>query len=91
METVNNTLEERGKVYGDYKGGIEFRTSMKHLIYARFKEVRGRDMTITEQEYFSDTIMKLSRLAVSPTHVDSWHDLAGYAILMEEALDDNSK
>lgn len=86
--SVEDTLKERGEIYGDYKNGILFRTEMKKLIYNRFEQVHGRKMSISQQEFFSDTIMKLSRLAVTPNHKDSWHDLAGYAKLMEDAIDD---
>ena len=36
--------------------------------------------------YLSKIVMKLSRLAISPDHVDSWTDIAGYARLVEIQL-----
>ena len=89
METVNNTLEERGKVYGDYKGGTELRGSILMLIGDRYEEVNGRKMSFDELHKFIDVISKLSRLAASPNHKDSWHDLAGYAKLVEEMIDES--
>jgi len=34
--------------------------------------------------FFSKIIMKLSRLSVTPNHIDSWTDIAGYARLIEQ-------
>ena len=91
MDAVSNTLEERGETYGDYTGGIKFRTELKKLIYARYESVHNKPMTREQEEYFSDVIMKISRLAVSPEHKDSWHDLAGYALLMEGVLNNEKR
>lgn len=34
----------------------------------------------------SKIVMKLSRIAVTPDHVDSWADIAGYAQLERDRL-----
>ena len=90
METksVEDTLKERGEVYGDYKGGNEFRTALMKLIQKRYRDVHGEPMELEYEYYIYDIILKLSRLSVTPTHADSWLDIAGYATLIKEALDD---
>lgn len=87
METnVNSTLKQRGTIYGDYEGGSVFRASMMDLITRRYRTVHGEDMSSLDVIHVYDIVNKLSRLAVTPDHIDTWHDIAGYALLVEEAL-----
>ncbi len=86
MDAVDKTLEERGEVYGDYKGGTALRVQILALINERHREVRARPIDPLHQIYILDIINKLSRIATSPDHIDTWHDIAGYAKLTEEAL-----
>ena len=86
MNNVNETLKERGKVYGDYKGGSEFRANVMELIADRYAKVNHGGMPAIHMVYVYDIVNKLSRLAVTPYHIDTWHDIAGYATLVEEAL-----
>ena len=86
MSNVNETLKERGAVYGDYKGGSEFRAEVMKLIMDRCVEVNNCSMLSIHIVYIYDIVNKLSRLASTPDHIDTWHDIAGYATLVEEAL-----
>ena len=86
MSNVNETLKERGKVYGDYKGGSEFRANVMELIADRYAKVNHGGMPAIHMVYVYDIVNKLSRLAVTPYHIDTWHDIAGYATLVEKAL-----
>ena len=86
MSNVNETLKERGAVYGDYKGGSEFRASVMKLIKDRHQAVNGKDLDAVQMVYIYDIGNKLSRLATTPDHIDTWHDIAGYATLVETAL-----
>jgi len=88
---VQKTLEERGEVYGDYAGGLRFRIDMVNLINARYKDVHGENMVQSDIMNFNDIIGKISRLAVTPNHLDSWHDLAGYSLLVEEVITNEGK
>ncbi len=86
MSEVKETLKERGKVYGDYKGGSEFRANVMKLIIDRYAEVNHGGMPAIHMVYLYDIVNKLSRLASTPDHIDTWHDIAGYATLAEEAF-----
>ena len=88
--SIEETLEERGKVYGDYKGGSELRADIMEIIELRYMAVHGKNMDKLMKVYIYDIVNKLSRLAVTPDHRDTWHDIAGYAKLVEEALNGES-
>ena len=80
---IENTLQERGSVYGDYELGCIFRADVMGMV----KAIRDRNglvpMTPTEEVHIFDIVNKLSRLVTSPDHIDTWHDIAGYATLVE--------
>ncbi len=90
MSDVSRTLEKRGEVYGDYKGGSKLRATIMELINIRYQEVNEHPMSPLDQTYIYDIVNTLSRLAVTPDHEDTWLDIAGYATLVKEALNEQS-
>jgi len=85
-KTIEETLQERGAVYGDYEGGSELRASIMGIITDRHQKVNGKPMDKVHQVYIFDIVNKLSRLSTTPDHLDTWHDIAGYAKLAEDTL-----
>ena len=83
MTTTDQVLEERGSVYGDFFEGIELEANLLELIKERHQKHHGEPLHPIHATYITKILMKLSRLAVSPDHVDSWTDIAGYARLVE--------
>ncbi len=88
-KNVDIILQERGEVYGDYAGGLAFRQALVDAIKGRYKQVHNKQMCDDDIMLFNDIIGKLSRLAVTPDHDDSWKDLAGYSLLVEEIIKGN--
>ena len=87
MKEINDTLSEREAIYGDYSSGVKLREDIMTLIKTEFKNSHGgQEMQLVHQGYIFDIVTKLRRIAVSPDHLDSWHDLQGYARLVEIAL-----
>ena len=87
MEDQRQTLKTRGNVYGDFVCGTGVEVSMLHAITNNYRNNHnGKDMPMRSQVWLSKIVMKLSRLSVTPDHIDSWHDIAGYAMLIEDAL-----
>jgi len=86
MSELQKVLEERGAVYGDYKKGVTLRSCIMDLLHGAHISQHGMDMTLDESGYLWDVVNKLARLAVSPTHRDSWVDIAGYATLAGDAV-----
>ena len=83
---VDNTLKQRGKIYGSYEDGLKFRLEAEKLLNVKYKADHGEDMPEETMFLFNDILSKLGRLASCPTHIDSWHDLAGYSVLIERIL-----
>lgn len=86
MEEVSTTFKTREVIYGDYDVGINLRTELLNSIKKSYYLNRGIEMPVEYQMLFVDVILKLNRLAVSPNHIDSWHDLEGYAKLAKQYI-----
>ena len=88
MKTTDEVLQERGSVYGDFTLGSEIEAAMMNIICANHESQVGKPMSAINKIFFSKIIMKLSRLSVTPDHIDSWTDIAGYARLVEQHYED---
>lgn len=90
--SIDKTLEQRGSVYGKF--GVQCSTvgAIVAAMAGAYVDNKGIDRTnavmgdgvpmqlLAEWHYLA---IKLARIASNPDHVDSYHDLAGYATLME--------
>ena len=85
-EKISKTLESRASVYGDYPGGIRLRDTLMAAIEGRYEQIHEVPMPRIDIEHFRDIIEKISRVAATPRHIDSWYDIAGYALLVEKDL-----
>ena len=85
-ENIRDTLKQRGAAYGDYRMGV----LVRHVIMRELSDVHmsenGVPLDGIAYGYIWDIVNKLSRIAVTPTHVDSWRDIAGYATLVRDQL-----
>lgn len=88
---IEDTLKDRGKIYGDYKGGSALRVEIMKGLKDRYKDTYGYSMSDIHQVYIFDIVNKLVRLATAPDHIDTWHDIAGYSSLIEEVLKDEEQ
>lgn len=86
MKTTDQVLEQRGEVYGDFFEGVSLEAIILESIKDRYRKTHNQEMSPVHVIYLSKIAMKLSRIAVSPTHLDSWTDIAGYARLVELQL-----
>lgn len=83
METVNKTLEQRGEFYGSYTVGSNEFAKILDSVKTIFKDKNGVEMSNSDLVHINYIIMKLVRLSATPNHLDSWHDIQGYAKLAE--------
>ena len=81
-------LEERGKVYGNFKMNLLCRADIMATLNQVAVSKTGRLLSNQDYQAINDIVIKLARLAASPEHKDSWEDIAGYATLNLERLKD---
>lgn len=81
--TVEDTLAQRGSVYGEFGVQLETVGGIVEVMKAAHISNRGYPSKelLAEWHYLA---IKMARIAVNPDHTDSYHDLAGYATLMEQ-------
>lgn len=82
--TLDNTLAERGSRYGDFSDNAALVIELKEVMRLR----SGWDNLSAIQMQALDTIMdKVGRIINGdPNYADNWHDIQGYAKLVEDRL-----
>jgi len=84
MSELNNTLKTRADRYGDFKDVAQI--SQDFMVVARGTSGWFR-MDDTQREGTTLILHKLARaLSGDPNYADNWHDIAGYAKLVEDRL-----
>ena len=86
MKDINKTLTARECDYGGYDINIQARaTIMKALNQVHFSK-NGERLPAVYVVMLSDLVGKLVRLAATPDHEDSIHDIEGYAHLYSAVI-----
>lgn len=82
---IDITLAERGDNYGPFLNLATTAQELKTII----KRARGWDGLSSDKQESLDMIMtKIARiLNGNPEYVDNWHDIVGYAKLIEDTLE----
>jgi hypothetical protein len=79
---IQDTLNERGKVYGSFDNNAEIAQQLK-LIVRR----NNGGLAPAQRESLEVIMQKVSRILTGdPCYKDNWHDIAGYATLIENEL-----
>jgi hypothetical protein len=79
---VKDTLNVRGKRYGDFTTHASITQSLKDVMTGTLGWQR---LTPNQKEALDMIQHKVGRiLNGDPNYADSWHDIAGYATLAEE-------
>ena len=84
MSDVEATLKERGTRYGDFADHARIAQGIKHAMCSADGWDRLPDMHKQSLETIADKIARI--LNGDPNYVDNWHDIQGYARLVEERL-----
>ena len=84
-KTIDETLEQRGNNYGDYRDVAYSAQELKKTL--RYSK-NWHNMEPYMQESLDMICNKMSRIVNgNPYYDDSWHDIAGYATLVEKQLE----
>lgn len=83
-ETIEETLKTRGNVHGDFVESAVFKDAVGKLI--RLTPNYDRMGHACRQAMFM-IVEKMGRILYgNPTFADHWHDISGYAKLIDDAI-----
>ena len=86
---VNKTLDERGERYGNFGNHAELSQKLKQ---AMKEKATWWDLSSSQQESLEMIAHKIARiLNGDPNYADNWHDIAGYATLIDLQLQGDDK
>ena len=84
--SLNTTLAERGSRYGDFAGHAEVTQDLKGIILDHLAQ-RDKELAPDQQEALDMICHKIGRIINGdPDYADSWVDMAGYAQLVANRL-----
>lgn len=85
---IEKTLAERGSRYGSFADHAYIAQTLKGMVWG----TGGWGRLANDQKQALEVIMdKVARiLNGDPDYVDNWHDIQGYAKLVEDRLNENS-
>ena len=87
---INEILAERGKTHGDFKDHAKLSQNLKEV--ARSSKNWQMDFSHTQQEALEMICHKIARIvAGNPNFVDHWRDIAGYATLVANELEEQDE
>lgn len=85
-QSVESTLKERGSRYGTFSGHSDVTQALKHVITLNLRR-RNKDLPAYQQEALDMICHKIGRIVNGDNnYADSWHDIAGYAQLVDDIL-----
>ena len=82
--TIDKTLAEREKTYGNFEDKAFFIQMIKETM----RHQEGWDYLDADMQEALDMISsKIGRIIIGDAdHIDNWHDISGYAQLIEQRL-----
>ena len=83
-QPISATLNERGARYGTFTDNARIAQDLKSVVRTAGK---WSEMAADQQEAVDMILSKISRLTTGDSdYLDNWHDIIGYAQLVEERL-----
>lgn len=83
--SIDSTLAERGNRYGDFREHARITQNIKD---AMRQESGWANLTADKRECLEMLAHKIGRiLNGDPEYKDSWHDIVGYAKLVDDSLE----
>ncbi|WP_151765232.1 DUF6378 domain-containing protein [Acinetobacter soli] len=81
--SIEKTLEERGTRYGDFKEVAEMTYQLQQVL----KRSQASSMNSSQIIALDMICNKMARIVNGdPNYIDNWHDICGYATLVEQEL-----
>ena len=83
---VDQTLTERGDRYGKFVNQASASQALKNALSHQLR-IRQKHLDPDMQEALEMILHKIARIINGdPNYTDSWHDIGGYAKLVEDRL-----
>lgn len=84
MSDINETLKERNETHGSFEKNAQVVQHFKNWANTTPNAYKLSD---SAKEALDNIFQKIGRILTGdPTHIDSWHDIAGYATLEKNIL-----
>ena len=82
--SINQTLEQRGSRYGKFKDVAATTYALQEIL----RNAKNHEHMTDDQVIALDMICnKMARIVNGdPSYTDNWHDISGYATLVEQEL-----
>ena len=82
--SINKTLEQRGSRYGKFKDVASTTYALQEIL----RNAKNHEHMTDDQVIALDMICnKMARIVNGdPNYIDNWHDISGYATLVEQEL-----
>ena len=82
--SINKTLEQRGERYGKFKDVASTTYALQEIL----RNAKNHKHMTDDQVIALDMICnKMARIVNGdPNYIDNWHDISGYATLVEQEL-----
>ena len=81
--SIDKTLKQRQKTHGDFKTHAQISQELKAVLW----KYDYQNLSPEQCEALEMIVHKIARiLNGNANHVDHWHDIAGYATLVENSL-----
>ena len=82
--SINKTLEQRGERYGKFKDVAATTYALQEIL----RDAKNHEHMTDDQVIALDMICnKMARIVNGdPSYLDNWHDISGYATLVEQEL-----
>jgi hypothetical protein len=91
MSDISQTFEERGKRYGNFFGHAEITQQLKRTADRYLSRRPPAFLAVDQEEALAMIFHKIGRIINGdPNYADSWHDIAGYAQLVADRLNEDA-
>ena len=88
-QPVDETLNRRHETYGYFIGVAEISQDFKKQLFY-YLTARNKDLAPDQTEALEMILHKIARIVNGDeNHIDSWHDISGYATLVADRLKGN--
>ena len=87
---IHATLNQRGERYGNFYTHAMISQELKRVVETRLR-ARNKRLDVDQVEALSMIFHKIGRIINGdPNYADSWHDIAGYAQLVADRLNESN-